>query len=106
MRRSKSARSAITIRNVASERRSAPKISTTFAYAQRCTDGSFGVALTPKGPRLRKRRGQIRGRTNFPSNSPHYCLVSSVLDLQCFPRLLEGIHSSVVYEQIDNFGMS
>src|ERR671910_782564 len=58
--RSASTRSASTIRNVASERRSAPKISTTFAYAQRSTDQSFGVPLTLKGPCLlhsRDRKG-------------------------------------------------
>src|SRR5215207_1386166 len=54
--RSASTRSASTIRNVASERRSAPKISKTFAYAQCCTDQSFGLPLTSKGPRLLHRR--------------------------------------------------
>src|ERR687893_949537 len=59
--RSESARSASTIRNVASERRSAPKISTTFAYAHCCTDRSFGVPLTSKGPcllHLQNRKGR------------------------------------------------
>src|SRR5829696_9673865 len=50
--RSESTRRASTVRNVASERRSAPKISTTFAYAQRSTDQLFGVPLTSNGPRL------------------------------------------------------
>src|SRR5919112_1793959 len=72
--RSESARSASTIRNVASERRSAPKISTTFAYAHCCTDRSFGVPLTSKGPcllHLQNRKGMQRS-ANRPARN-HLC---------------------------------
>jgi hypothetical protein len=60
------------MRNTASERRSAPKISTSFAAVQRCTRESLGAALTSKGPRLMHKRGleRERGYSSAPSDRP------------------------------------